>query len=109
MKRKGIKYVEIGEYLVVDPRICHGQLTFKGTRVPVSTVLAYLAKGWTLEQVVASWPDVRREAVTEAIRLAAAALVEKATGRPKGTPSKPRSVGVKAQEPKPPRSSTKAG
>ena len=35
------------------PRVCHGQeLTFKGTRVPVRTVLVYLAKGETIERDV---------------------------------------------------------
>ncbi|MGA9347737.1 MAG: DUF433 domain-containing protein [Anaerolineae bacterium] len=29
-----MRKVEIGSYLVIDPEICHGQMTFKGTRVP---------------------------------------------------------------------------
>jgi len=37
--------LEIGNYLVVDPEICHGKLIFKGTHVPVSTVLTFLAIG----------------------------------------------------------------
>ncbi len=69
--------IEVGKYLVVDPQVCHGQLTFKGTRVPVHTVLVYLAKGRTIDQLLAGWPQLTREAIVEAIRLAAAALVEK--------------------------------
>lgn len=72
-----MKAVEVGEYLVVDPRVCHGQLTFKGTRVPVHTVLVYLAKGETIEQILEDWPQLTREAIVEAMRLAAASLVEK--------------------------------
>ena len=37
--------IEIGEYLVVDQEVCHGQLTFKMTRVPVEAVLTFLAMG----------------------------------------------------------------
>ena len=33
------KRVELGEYVVADPEICHGQLTFKGTRIMVKSVL----------------------------------------------------------------------
>jgi uncharacterized protein (DUF433 family) len=66
--------IEVGEYLVIDPEICHGQLTFKGTRVPVDTVLAYLKKGYAVDQLLRSWPELTRSAVEEAIALAAEAL-----------------------------------
>jgi hypothetical protein len=33
------KRKELGQYIVADPEICHGQLTFKGTRILVSDVL----------------------------------------------------------------------
>src|SRR5438046_2191873 len=65
-----------GKVLVVHPRICHGRLTFKGTRVPVETVLTFLARGETIEEILVSWPEVKRAAVEEAIRLAAAAWPE---------------------------------
>jgi len=66
--------VEVGEYLVVDPEICHGQMTFKGTRVPVDTVLAFLAKGYSVDQLLRSWPELIRPAVEEAILLASESL-----------------------------------
>jgi uncharacterized protein (DUF433 family) len=69
--------VEIGKYLVIDPEVCHGQLTFKGTRILVETVLSYLAAGRTLEWVLAEWPRLSREAVQEAMQLATAALLER--------------------------------
>jgi uncharacterized protein (DUF433 family) len=72
-----MKRLEVGKYLVVDPRICHGKLTFSGTRVPVTTVLTFLAKGWTISDILADWPEVPREAVEEAVRLAAEALAER--------------------------------
>jgi uncharacterized protein (DUF433 family) len=79
--------VEIGIYLVVDPEICHGQLTFKGTRVPVDTVLTFLGMGDTIEQIQEDWPNISREAIAEALRLASLALQER--------------VGARINEPKP--------
>ncbi len=73
-----MKYVEIGKHLVVDPRVCHGKLTFKGTRVPVETVLNWLGKGESLDSMLSSWPELSREAVAEATKLAAEALTQKA-------------------------------
>lgn len=68
---------EVGKYMVMDPRICFGKLTFKGTRVPVQTVLASMAaEARTLDEIRASWPRVKREAVEEAIQLAAVAWPE---------------------------------
>ncbi|MBI2759899.1 MAG: DUF433 domain-containing protein [Chloroflexi bacterium] len=43
--------------MVIDPEMVHGQLTFKGARVPVSTVMAYLAKGLSLDEIVQDWPQ----------------------------------------------------
>jgi uncharacterized protein (DUF433 family) len=65
---------EIGQYLVIDPEICHGQLTFKGTRVPVDTIFVYLAKGYSIDMLVNEWPQISREAIKEAVDLAAQTL-----------------------------------
>jgi uncharacterized protein (DUF433 family) len=64
----------VGKYLIIHPRVCFGRLTFDPTRVPVEIPLAYLAKGDTIERLMAGWPCVSREALVEAIELAAAAL-----------------------------------
>jgi uncharacterized protein (DUF433 family) len=76
---KGAELMEpitVGPFLVVDPRVCHGKMTLKGTRVPVETVLSFLAQGETIEQVLQSWPEVKREAVEQAILLAMAGWPE---------------------------------
>jgi uncharacterized protein (DUF433 family) len=71
------KRIEIGKYLVRDPEIYHGELTFKGTRVPVSVVLAYIAKGMSVNEIPRHWPEVSPEAAREAILLAKQAMLEK--------------------------------
>lgn len=68
---------QIGDYLVIDPAICHGQMTFKGTRIPVDTVLDYLARGYSVEQLVRGWPELTHAAVQEAVRLAADSLQDR--------------------------------
>lgn len=61
---------EIGKYIVAHQGICHGQLTFKGTRVLVPVVLESLARpGRTIEQVAADY-HLSGEAVLEALQLA---------------------------------------
>ncbi len=67
----------IGQYLVIDPEVCHGQMTFRGTRIPVDTVLSYLARGYSIEQLVQSWPELTVDAVKEAVILAANSLQDR--------------------------------
>lgn len=62
---------EFGHYLVAHQGICHGQPTFKGTRVLVHVVLESLScPGRTIEQVAADY-RVPVEAVIEALQWAA--------------------------------------
>lgn len=72
------KRTEFGQYIVADPEISHGQLTFKGTRIMVRSVLYYVAKGkdwgWISEEY---YGRVGREAIAEAVGLANDALLEK--------------------------------
>lgn len=67
-----------GTYIVADPRICHGQLTFRGTRVFVADVLAQVAKGMPWDQIVREWRGtVSMDAIAEAVSLARTALLER--------------------------------
>jgi len=75
-----VNRIEIGEHLVVDPEVCHGQLTFKGTRVPVEAVLTFLSMGYTIEDVLQDWQRLKREAVEEAIAFAAKLVSENFRG-----------------------------
>src|SRR5215212_4013370 len=65
---------DVGQYMTIDPEIMHGRLTFKGTRIPVNMVLAYLAKGESIDSLVRNWPQLSREAIAEAVRMASEAL-----------------------------------
>ncbi len=61
----------IGRYIVADPKICHGQPTFRGTRIFVSDVLDQVASGMAWETIIEEWHNnLTREAIAEAIQLA---------------------------------------
>lgn len=69
---------ELGKYVVADPRICHGQLTFRGTRILVADVLEDVANGKAWQEIVDDcWGRVTLEAVAEAVRLAREALLDR--------------------------------
>ncbi len=60
------------QYIVRDPQICGGELTIKGTRVTVRTILASLAEGATIDEIVKDFPTVTEQAVRAIIAFAAA-------------------------------------
>ena len=59
------------DYITVDPTVCHGNACIKGTRVMVSVVMDNLAAGLTVDEIMRSYPSLRREAVQAAIAYAA--------------------------------------
>ncbi len=69
----------IGRYIVSDPRICHGQPVFRGTRILVADVLAQVAGGLAWDTIVGEWRgDISEDAIGEAVRLASQALTKHA-------------------------------
>lgn len=56
--------------------VCGGQPVFRGTRVPLRSVMASLAEGDTAEQIVKSFPTLTPEQVRAAIAFAAASVQE---------------------------------
>lgn len=72
MRRKAL-----GRFIVADPRICHGQPVFKGTRVLVADVLELVASGMAWEAIADEWDGrIPAAAIAEAVRLARDAFVE---------------------------------
>jgi uncharacterized protein (DUF433 family) len=65
-----------GERIVRNPRICGGEPVFKGTRVPLRTVLASLAAGDSQEEILASFPSLSPDDVRAEIAFAAASAEE---------------------------------
>ncbi len=55
--------VEWKHHIVSDPEILRGKPRLKGTRIPVSLVLGYLAAGKTAADIVAEFPDLTHEQI----------------------------------------------
>ena len=75
-KRKQAKTRRVlGKYVVADPEICHGQLTFIGTRILVDVVLEQAALGLERAEIIERWGGrVTNEAISEALELSRKAL-----------------------------------
>ncbi len=84
------KRVELGKYIVADPEICHGQLTFKGTRVMVKDVLYLVAKGKSWDWISDGYHGLSQEAIAEAVKLASESLIEKVENQHAKKPEKRR-------------------
>ncbi len=68
----------IGRHIVSDPKICHGQPTFRGTRVLVSDVVDQIASGMAWETIIQEWHgSITRDGIAEALQLASQALLER--------------------------------
>ena len=67
----------LGRYIVADPEVCHGEPTFRGTRIMVADVLEQVAEGLSWEAIVEGWHgSVPREAIAEAVQLARKAFLK---------------------------------
>uniref|UniRef100_A0A7C1FDC7 DUF433 domain-containing protein n=1 Tax=Caldilinea aerophila TaxID=133453 RepID=A0A7C1FDC7_9CHLR len=59
------------DHITVDPRICLGQPTVRGTRITVSVIFKMLAAGKTTQDVLEAYPELDQEDVYQAIKYAA--------------------------------------
>ena len=47
------------DHIVSTPDILRGKPRIKGTRIPVSLLLGYLAVGHTTDEIIAEFPDLK--------------------------------------------------
>jgi uncharacterized protein (DUF433 family) len=57
--------------ITFEPEILGGRACIRGMRVPVSVLVGQIAHGATVEDVLADYPDLEREDVTQALEYAA--------------------------------------
>jgi len=76
MGTKALKAENYNGRIIRDPKICGGQPVFKGTRVTLRTVLASLAEGDSVEEILADFPGLSADDVRAAIAFAAASAHE---------------------------------
>ncbi len=63
-------------FIVRDPAVCGGDPIIRGTRVTVRTVLASLAEGLSVEEIVAEFPTLNEAGVRAVIAFAAVSAEE---------------------------------
>lgn len=47
------------DHIVSTPDILRGKPRIKGTRIPVSLLLGYLAAGHTIDEIIAEFPELK--------------------------------------------------
>lgn len=50
-------------HIVSTPDVLRGKPRIKGTRIPVSLILGYLAAGRTIEEIIKELPDLTKEQI----------------------------------------------
>lgn len=63
-------------FIIRDKEICGGQPVIKGTRVTLRTILASLAEGATIEEILNDFPTLKEQDVRAVIAFAAASAEE---------------------------------
>ncbi len=63
--------------ITADQQIMAGVPCIRGLRIPVATVVGMVADGMSVDEILAAYPDLEREDVTEALRFAAEAVRER--------------------------------
>jgi len=64
------------QYISRDAQICGGEPVIKGTRVTVRTILASLAEGARIEEILKDFPTLTEEDVRAVIAFAAVSAEE---------------------------------
>ena len=55
-------------HIASDPAICHGEPTFRGTRIPVADVLEQVEGGMAYEAIIEEWRyEIDRDAIVKSL------------------------------------------
>jgi uncharacterized protein (DUF433 family) len=73
MERRHYKFQRI----TIDPEKCLGKPCLRGLRIPVASILRYLSAGMTVEELLAEFPELEPEDISEALGFAAEAMEER--------------------------------
>jgi uncharacterized protein (DUF433 family) len=65
--------------ITVDPEICQGKPTIKGTRITVDFVLKLLGDGYNADEIVEEYPELKTEDILQAAKYGSWLASEKTT------------------------------
>ena len=57
--------------ITFNPAIMGGRACVRGLRIPVSLIVSQVAHGATFDEILAAYPDLEREDITQAVEYAA--------------------------------------
>jgi uncharacterized protein (DUF433 family) len=57
-------------HIISTPDVLRGKPRIKGTRIPVSLVLGYLAAGKGVDEIIEEFPDLTKEQITACLSYA---------------------------------------
>jgi len=49
----------------INPKICGGKPVIKGTRISVEFILELLANGWSYDEILENYPQLKKEEILE--------------------------------------------
>ena len=58
----------------LNPKVCNGKPVIKGTRISVSVILEQIAEGETWDELLAGYPELKKEDIQAALLYARASL-----------------------------------
>jgi uncharacterized protein (DUF433 family) len=63
--------------ITINHNQMNGMPCIRGLRIPVATIVAMVAEGMNNEEILAAYPDLENDDITESLRYAAEALRER--------------------------------
>ncbi len=57
--------------ITVNPEVCLGQPTIRGTRITVSLILKLMATGMSVKEILQEYPEIEEEDIAQSLKYAA--------------------------------------
>lgn len=73
----GALKMDLHERISINPKICHGEPCIKGTRIMVTNILAAIAEGLPMSEILQDFPDLTPEDVLACVAFANDVVQEK--------------------------------
>ena len=70
--------MKASDLISIDPAVMGGTPCFRGTRVPVAVLFDNLADGLSVDEILCSWPSLKRKDVLAVLALASDQLAKAA-------------------------------
>jgi len=71
---KGGIFMGYIDRIEIDPRVCNGKPVIKGTRIPVTVILAQIAAGESWQDLVSDFPELTIDDIKAAVQYAGSFL-----------------------------------